>query len=174
MRVRAVAVAATVLGALMPASTQAQTEQVTLDVEPVVRLAGSIIVGCGVRLTGPRGESEVIAELVLADDAIAGREFTLTVYLFPPRPLELAWLTTGGMDTRTLLGAGVKGADGSVSARGALPGLPGSELMRSLMVEGGTLHVIDRNVHPWEAKMPAPVQQRVRAAYLNCAGDLEK
>jgi hypothetical protein len=170
MRVRGLVVAVT---ALMPLSTSAETLQVNLDVEPVVRLAGSVIVGCGLKLSGRHGDDEVTAELMLADEA-GDREFIFTTVSFPPKPIERAWITTGGLDTRSLLGKSVKNEDGSVSARGALPGLPGSEFMRSLMVEGGTLNVVSPAVHNWQGMIPAPMPQRIRAAYLNCAGDLEK
>jgi hypothetical protein len=173
MRARGIAVAVTALTVLMPLPTTAETQQVNLDVEPVVRLAGSVIVGCGLKLIGRHGDGEVTAELMLADE-VGDREFIFTTVSSPPKTIEQAWIATGGLDTRSVLGKSVKNEDGSLRARGALPGLPGSEFMRSLMVEGGTLNVSSRAVPDWQGTIPAPMPQRIRAAYLNCAGDLPK
>jgi hypothetical protein len=168
---------AVMLAAVTMANPAVRAEDVAAQLEaaPIVRLSGRDITGCGVGLTARYRGGVMIAELVLADDA-GGRAFTLTVRHDPVQTLQSASLMTGGLDTSTLFGPPVQNADGSISMRGALPGLPGSEFMRSLMVEGVGLVVEwpSTTRYRWAAALEGPMRQTVRAAYLNCAGDLER
>lgn len=161
---------------LCPVVAFAQPDKtiVQVEVSPIVRLTAGEISACGVRFTTREGGITRTAEFVLENE-LSGRQFRLAGWADPPMPLADIALKTGTLDTQSLLSPAKRAADGTVSAQGAIPGLLGSELVRSLMVAGGTLELTASDAaRPWSVNIPGPMAHQIRSSYLNCAGDLER
>jgi hypothetical protein len=103
--------------------------------------------------------------------------FALTVTA--PGNTELAignvWLKTANWSTQQLLSPAQHNAFGVLEARGTTDASEGAQFMQELMVSGGDFGlVLEGGIPEVRLKMslPGPVPHTVRAAYLNCAGDL--
>ena len=143
----------------------------TVTIEPIVGLSGRDVIACGVKFTTAGNGITLTAEFVL-DDSRGTREFSLSARA-PASLLGIA-LETQDATTATLLPHPVIEPDGSLVARGPIPGNAGSDFVRSLMVGGGTLRATLDGGHEHVIGLPGPLSQQVRASYLNCAGDLKK
>lgn len=144
----------------------------SVDATPIVRLdADRLIAACGVGLTTTLRDHEIAAELVL-EKTSEKPEFRFTARASDATPLADASLTTPSSATATLMPKPAPSADGAVTSRAAIPGLDGSELVRSLMVSGATLRIVFADGTAAEAALGGPLPHAIRAGYLNCAGDL--
>ena len=154
--------------ALLQLVLKARALSQDMTVTPVVKIEGKTILACGLQVSS----QDLVAELVLADTA-DGRAFILAAKR-EATILSSVSLTTGDTNTATAFDPPQRRADGSVTARGVLPGLAGSEFIRSLLVEGGSLEIVHEDSSKSTIVIPGPLSQAVRATYLNCAGDLPK
>ena len=149
----------------------AASEEPVVSIEPIVRLKGRDVVACGVKFISTSNGRTLMAEFIL-DDSRGTREFSLSSS--GSAALLGLSLETQDATTATLLPRPVVGLDGSINSRGPIPGLTGSDFVRSLMVGGGTLRATIDGGPEYVVRLPGPFSQQVRASYINCAGDLKK
>jgi hypothetical protein len=173
MRRRGVGLAVAAL--VFPATGTGAVEPRSVVLEPIVRIAGGAILACGIAIvTGIDGTLTASLRLEKAEtEPVFALEATWRDERGKARSLSGIVIETGTETTAKLLPPARPSQDG-VKATGPIPGLPGSELMRSLLVSGGTLTVVSPENGTTAIAIPGPAPQQVRASYLNCAGDLER
>jgi hypothetical protein len=160
-------------GLVLPALASAQSQADAVAITPVVRLAGGVVVACGVKFEAAVTDGAVSGEFTL-DDTTPDRQFVLSARAEDTLRLNGIVLETGGASTETLLGRPLVEPGGTVLARGVIAGFTGSDFMRSLMVGGGMLTLGVEAGRAISISLPGPFSQQVRASYINCAGDLKK
>ena len=156
---------------LLDASACAASDGPAISIEPIVRLSGRDVIACGVKFISTGDGVTITAEFVL-DDSRSAREFSLSARA--PASLLGISLETQDATSATLLPRPVIEPDGTLDARGPIPGITGSDFVRSLMVGGGTLHATLSGGRGIVIGLPGPFSQQVRASCINCAGDLKK
>ncbi len=171
IRISACTVMAATLALGLNAHASGASEGTAASIEPVVRMSGRDVIACGVKFTSTGDSGTLTAEFIL-DDSRGTREFSLTAR--GPAALSDISLETQDATTTTLLPHAVMEPGGALSARGPIPGLTGSDFVRSLMVGGGTLRATFDDGRQRIIGLAGPFSQQVRASYINCAGDLRK
>jgi hypothetical protein len=141
--------------------------------EPVIELTQGQVSGCGLRVGFATATHTV--EFVNRRTGPA-TEFLLTaVRVQPGQPAAALSLKTGAYDTRTLLPPARMTRDGEremLTAQGTMDPTTGAFLMRELMLSGARVTWDLQNAQEVSLDIPGPLSQSIRAAYLQCAGDL--
>lgn len=143
---------------------------------PVIELSGQDIALCGVRGTVTLPEGRVAIEVAIRklDGPAEGTEFRVSAKLVGkvgngPAGLSVRTATSG----TTADFAAQPDYPGGVTLTGQLPPTEGAMFMQQLMVSGARAMLTYKgSAKPVEVTIPGPAPQSVRAAYLNCAGDL--
>lgn len=144
---------------------------------PVVQLSDGDIALCGVRGEADFGAARIAVEVAIrkAPGDADRSEFRISA------------APTSGKTTVAITGLSVRTAglapteafkserdvSGALTLTGALPPTDGAMFMQQLLVGGGTATLaINGDPASIDIAIPGPAPQSVRAAYLNCAGDL--
>jgi hypothetical protein len=142
--------------------------------EPIVLFQNNDIAACGFRAATAPGALNATADVTAVKDGRA------TFFLFSIQatgadaaivPLESAALLTSTHDTAKDFSKLLLAENGRYEARARLEGFSGASFMQGIMV-GGTITIKTTAGEVLSFALPAPMPQNVRAAYLNCAGDL--
>lgn len=143
------------------------------QVGPVVRLANGKASACGVSFSGSIRGEPFAAEFVLRATRF-GPMFRLSARYRGTAPLSDLSLETDYATTAGLMPRPGPAPDGSLQTEMAIPGLRGSEFMRSLMETGGRFLVglTGPKGDVFHIAIPGPLSQQIRDNYQNCKGDL--
>ncbi len=147
-------------------------------VEAVVLIKDGAIAACGVKAAANLSGGAATASLTLFRDArtASGTRFVLrglwTSAGAHPAPLSSLTLRTIAADTGTTFSTVSTVPDGAFETTADLPLLDGANLFRELMLSGAIISMRDADGAKLDLEIIGPVSASVRAAYLNCAGDL--
>ncbi len=167
--------------ACYPLAAAAGQAPVTAEtVAPVVLMRSGDIAACGLTASASVNGGAAVASLTLLKDSgtAPGTRFVLhglwTGPSATPRRVSDLTLKTASQDTASSFSKPAPDDDGAFETTAVLPGLDGANLFRELMLGGGTIemHEEDDGGDTLTLLIPGPVTPSVRAAYLNCAGDL--
>jgi hypothetical protein len=180
MRERIAALAAALIVTAIPQPGLAFELRITRS-EVIIGLAGERVTACGVRAfvdQPQRGSSPQITEVELVNQRIGdGTELALVARQLPSAPpVTSIALATAGRSTLDLLGSGRSvspiDAKRTLMANGSVDPTQGGFLIQELMVGGARIDLSFDNgpIQSW--RLDGPLSQQVRAAYLQCSGDL--
>lgn len=167
-RCAALALSATALLAAAPVLAQR-------GATPVALFDGSELVACGVRFSGEAEGMAFEAELVLQKRATATSFRVVARWSgdeMPKPGIVDVRLDTVTQSTVDRLAPVAAPPSWDYAAEGEIAGLDGALLVRELMVSGVRISLRTSPREQRVSEVPGPLPQLVRAAYLNCAGDL--
>lgn len=150
-----------------------QATHARADIEPVVLFERGELSACGLRARVEDAGDLLVVSLVAYKSGPVLRfrlEARRPEGTSGPPPVAVSLATTGYDTTRLL--RDVAPEAGVAAAEAPLEGLDGGGLMRELMVSGGRVRMQLQDGATREVLLAGPMTQAVRAAYLNCAGDL--
>ena len=151
---------------------------VAQTMEAVVLIKDGVVSACGIKAAANISGGAAAASLTLFKDAksASGTRFVLhglwTSAGAHPARLASLTLRTVAADTSTMFSAVSGARDGAFETTGELPPLDGANLFRELMLSGAIISMRDADGARLDLEIIGPVSPSVRAAYLNCAGDL--
>lgn len=139
--------------------------------EPIVLLDGRNIVACGVRIAAETGGAENRLDVMLMRTKDAA---DLVARLMPggSRSIERFGLTTATQSSDQIFSESPLRDDGVIELRAPAASAAVTSLIQELMVSGAVLDVTYAGNEKTTSSIRGPMPQSVRAAYLNCAGDL--
>jgi hypothetical protein len=147
-------------------------------VEAVILMNNGAIAACGIKVAANISGGAATASLVLYRDAktVSGTRFVLrglwTSAAAYPASLSTLTLRTIAADTGTTFSTVTSAPDGAFETSADLALLDGANLFRELMLSGAIISMRDAGGARLDLEITGPVSASVRAAYLNCAGDL--
>lgn len=156
-------------------AAEAANREPIVTVEPLTLFQDQQIAGCGFRASIPVDGQTVTASVTAYRDGLE-TVFAVSAH-WPdtsgaPLTLDTLRLVTSSHDTTKDFPKPAAVASGLFEMRARLEGFSGASFVQGMMVGGGTFEVAAKGGRTVSIALPSPMPQNIRAAYLNCAGDL--